>query len=234
MRARLCYLALVLLPLVAYWPTLATEYATPEDFVRLQLGAAAPLTAQHGILHGALVEMSFQPVDSVAQLVLVRGLALVLVMLTGIALWQMLERGGWSEFDAGFVAGGLVLLPAAQLIVAWGAAWPAAMVRWLVDRKLRRRPAYAAMDEERFNAESDKSPGLLLSSGYIAGIVIAFLAGVPGVNKIDDMFYKWSSAHNPFFEGPHEDLLSFIPFALLSLFLYLVAREKLLAPKRTA
>ncbi len=127
MRARLCYLALVLLPLVAYWPTLATEYATPEDFVRLQLGADAPLAAQHGILHGALVEMSFLPVASVAQLALVRGLALVLVILTGIALWQMLERGGWSELDAGFVAGALALLPAAQLIVAWGAAWPAAV-----------------------------------------------------------------------------------------------------------
>lgn len=131
MRARLCYLALVLIPLVAYWPTMVTEYGTPEDFIRLQLGVDTPFAAQHGILHGALVEISFLLVSSVAQLVVIRALALVLVILTGIALWQMLERGGWSELDAAAIAAGVVLLPAAQLLVGWGAAWPAALAALL-------------------------------------------------------------------------------------------------------
>src|SRR6185369_5131309 len=43
------------------------------------------------------------------------------------------------------------------------------MIRWLVDRKLRQTPACATLTTEEFNAESDKSPGVLLSSGYIAG-----------------------------------------------------------------
>lgn len=109
------------------------------------------------------------------------------------------------------------------------------LIRWLVDRRLRRQPAYAAMNEEQFNAESDKSPGVLLASGYIAGgaiagIVIAFLAGV--LDRADAALYDWSSAHNPFFNGPNADALSMIPFVLLTGFLLLVAQERLLTPKR--
>jgi len=115
--------------------------------------------------------------------------------------------------------------------------WIGGMIRLVVDHWLRRRPAYAKMDQVTFNAESDKSPGVLLASGYIAGgaiagIVIAFLAGVPGINRIDDALQKWSTAHNPFFEGANSDLLSLIPYVLLCGFLYLVAKEKLLAPAK--
>ena len=115
--------------------------------------------------------------------------------------------------------------------------WIGGMIRLAVDRWLRRQPAHARLDQAAFNAESDKSPGVLLASGYIAGgaiagIVIAFLAGVPGVNQLDDALLRWSTAHNPFFEGPHADLLSLVPYVLLCGFLYLVAREKLLVPKK--
>lgn len=110
------------------------------------------------------------------------------------------------------------------------------LVRWLVDRKMRRQAAHATLTEEQFAAESDKSPGVLLASGYIAGgaiagIVIAFLAGV--LDSFDAAVTKWSLAHNPFFEGPHADALALIPFALIVGFLYLVAREKLLTAPRS-
>lgn len=110
------------------------------------------------------------------------------------------------------------------------------MIRWFVDRKLKQSPAHANLSPDEFNAESDKSPGVLLASGYIAGgaiagIVIAFFAGV--LSDFDFAVTKWSVAHNPFFEGPHADLLSLIPFVALCGFLYLVAREKLLKPGRT-
>jgi putative OPT family oligopeptide transporter len=109
------------------------------------------------------------------------------------------------------------------------------LIRWFVDRKVRQKPAYAAMSEEQFNAESDKSPGVLLSSGYIAGgaiagIAIAFFAGV--TSDFDAAITKWSAEHNPFFGGANADALSLIPFAALCVFLWLVAREKLLAPPR--
>ena len=91
------------------------------------------------------------------------------------------------------------------------------------------------MTEEQFIAESDKSPGVLLASGYIAGgaiagIVIAILAGV--VSEFDAIVTKWSTANNPFYAGPNADLLALIPFALIAGFLFLVAREKMLGPPK--
>lgn len=110
------------------------------------------------------------------------------------------------------------------------------LLRWLVDRQMRQHPAYERMNADEFAQESDKSPGVLLASGYIAGgaiagIIIAFLAGWPGLDWIDAALTKWSTANNPFFAGPSADALSLIPFAIISLVLYFVGREKLLAPK---
>jgi len=109
------------------------------------------------------------------------------------------------------------------------------MIRWLVDRKLRQSPACRGLSKEEFEAESDKSPGVLLASGYIAGgaiagIVIAFLAGV--TVDFDAAVADFMAGHNPFYAGPNAALLSLIPFGALCGFLYLVAREKLLAPRR--
>ena len=78
---------------------------------------------------------------------------------------------------------------------------------------------------------------MLLASGYIAGgaiagILIAFMAGVTA--DFNDRITKWSTAANPLFEGPNADVLSLIPFALLILLLYFVARELILAPRGTA
>jgi hypothetical protein len=40
------------------------------------------------------------------------------------------------------------------------------------------------------------------------------------------------TAHNPFFDGPFADLLAMLPFAALSILLYLVSCEALFSPKR--
>ena len=113
------------------------------------------------------------------------------------------------------------------------------MVRWLVDRWLRRKKFRDhKLTEEELVAEGDKSPGVLLASGYIAGgalagIVIAFMAGVSRFKPMNDRIQTWAEASNPFFSGPHSDLLALLPFALLCILLYLVGRDILLAPKRT-
>jgi putative OPT family oligopeptide transporter len=108
------------------------------------------------------------------------------------------------------------------------------LIRWLVDFWKRRQLRNSGLSEEQLVAEGDKSPGVLLSSGYIAGgaiagIVIAFLAGV--LDSTNTFFTNWATANNPFFEGPWSDALSLIPFALMVVFLYFVAREKLLRSK---
>ena len=111
------------------------------------------------------------------------------------------------------------------------------MVRWLVDRWLRRKKFHGhALTEEELVAEGDKSAGVLLASGYIAGgalsgIVIAFMAGVPSLVAFSKQIEDWSTAHNPFFAGANADLLALIPFAAICLLLYLVGREVLLSSR---
>ncbi|MBX3735457.1 MAG: hypothetical protein KF715_02105 [Candidatus Didemnitutus sp.] len=128
MRTRLCYLALLVLPLLAYWPVFTHEFGSPEDFLRLSAPEVlAADGAQKGILHGALQDLAFHSIDSVPLLAALRGLSFLLVLLCGVAIWQVCERGGWSEIDATALAASVMLLPAAQLYVTWAAAWPAAL-----------------------------------------------------------------------------------------------------------
>jgi hypothetical protein len=109
------------------------------------------------------------------------------------------------------------------------------LIRWGVDKWIARKHAGSNLTSDQLIAEGDKSPGVLMASGYIAGgaiagILIAFLAGVPsmaGFNQKVDAFGE----SNPFRTGPSSDLLSLIPFVLMIVILYLTGREKLLAPK---
>ncbi len=103
------------------------------------------------------------------------------------------------------------------------------MVRWVVDRRRNKLAAYANASEEERTAAGDRSAGVLLASGYIAGgalagILIAFSAGVLG--DFDKAVTAWSAAHNPFFEGRAADLLSLLPYAALIVLLYWMAGEK--------
>ena len=110
------------------------------------------------------------------------------------------------------------------------------LVRWLVDRasRARRERAGEHLSEEELAADSDKSPGVLMASGYIAGgaiagIVIAALAGA--FDRVDAAIGAWATAHNPMFGGPNADALALAPFALMVGALYLVGRAM---PKRVA
>lgn len=110
------------------------------------------------------------------------------------------------------------------------------LIRLLVDKYLREKHKDKNLTEEELVAEGDKSPGVLLASGYIAGgalagIIIAFMAGVERLAKFTESIEKWATANNPFFEGSYSNLLGLIPFAVLCLLLYLAGREKWLAPK---
>jgi hypothetical protein len=111
------------------------------------------------------------------------------------------------------------------------------MVRWAVDRNMRRRLRHKNLSEEQFVAESDKSPGVLMASGYIAGgalaaIVIAFMAGV--LVDVNKRLSDWATTSNPFFTGDYADLLSLIPFIVLIVLLYLTGREAILAGRAKA
>jgi hypothetical protein len=105
-------------------------------------------------------------------------------------------------------------------------------VRWLVDRRARAQPQNREATEAQITAQSDRGPGVLLASGYIAGgaiagIVIAFLAGVMG--QFDSALQRWATAHNPFFAGPDADWLALLPFTTLVVLLWLVGRGSVMA-----
>lgn len=111
------------------------------------------------------------------------------------------------------------------------------MVRWAVDIYLRRKLAQKNLTEEQVIAETDKSNGVLLASGYIAGgsvagILIAIFAFLPVLESLQAGFGKWAKESNPFYSGDWADLLSLIPIVILALFLFFVGREVLLRGRR--
>ncbi len=148
------------------------------------------------------------------------------LVLFGVMIAVVLELCGVSSLA--FAVGVYLPLASSAPIFLGG------MIRWLVDRRMRHQLREHKLGEEQLAAESDKSPGVLLASGYIAGgalagIIIAFVQGV--TMKFDAKVSNWAETKNPFFAGPHSDLLSLLPFVLLMAFLYLVGRETLLKAK---
>ena len=149
------------------------------------------------------------------------------LVLFGVMIAIVLEMSGIPSLA--FAVGVYLPLSSSSPIFIGG------VVRWLVDRAQRKELASRKLTEEQLAAEADKSPGVLLASGYIAGgaiagIIIAFMAGI--LEPVDQALTRWSSANNPFFAGANSDLLATLPFAALAVFLLLVGREKLLAPKQ--
>ncbi|HEY8025269.1 MAG TPA: oligopeptide transporter, OPT family [Burkholderiaceae bacterium] len=107
------------------------------------------------------------------------------------------------------------------------------MVRWLVDRRNNKLAHNVALTEEEKQAVGDRSSGVLLASGYIAGgalagIIIAFTAGI--LTNFDQAVGEWATKNNPFFEGAMSDGLSLLPYAVIVALLYWVGREKAADP----
>jgi uncharacterized oligopeptide transporter (OPT) family protein len=141
------------------------------------------------------------------------------LVLLGVMIAVVLEMSGIPSLA--FAVGVYLPLSSSTPIFVGG------MVRRLVDASLRARHAAGATEEELV-AEGDKSPGVLLASGYIAGgaiagIIIAFVAGALGTTQahID----QWATDHNPMVAGPYADLLSLLPFAGITVGLYLAGRR---------
>jgi putative OPT family oligopeptide transporter len=153
------------------------------------------------------------------------------LVLLGVMIAITLEMSGIPSLA--FAVGVYLPLSSSTPIFVGG------MVRWLVDRWLRKTKFKdRELDEQELVAEGDKSSGVLLASGYIAGgalagIIIALMSGLPSLVGFSNRLTEWATAHNPFFAGPHADLLALIPFTVLIVMLYLVGRDALLAPPRS-
>ena len=111
------------------------------------------------------------------------------------------------------------------------------IVRWAVDLYLKRKLARRNLTEEQIIAETDKSNGVLMASGYIAGgaiagILIAIFAVIPALKSVQDNFGEWAEESNPFFAGPNADWLGLIPFWILAVVLYYTGREIIFSGKK--
>jgi putative OPT family oligopeptide transporter len=150
------------------------------------------------------------------------------LVLLGVMIAIVLELSGIPSLA--FAVGVYLAISTSAPIFVGG------MVRWLIDKYTRRRPENKGLSEEKLAAEGDKSPGVLLASGYIAGatlagVVYAFLNLKEGIRTKLTGWEEWAKHNNPFFEGPNSDLLGLIPFIILTIVLYLVGRELFLKPK---
>jgi hypothetical protein len=146
------------------------------------------------------------------------------LVLLGVMISIVLEMSGIPSLA--FAVGVYLPLSSSSPIFIGG------MIRWLVDRYLAKKFAGQDLTEEQLTAEGDKSAGVLMASGYIAGgaiagILIAISQGV--LTDFDNHMTEVMKASNPFFNGDHADLLALIPFALLSILLYMAGREMILA-----
>ena len=149
------------------------------------------------------------------------------LVLLGVMIAIVLEMSGIPSLA--FAVGVYLPLSSSSPILIGG------MIRWLVDKNLRKKLAHKNLTEDQLNAEGDKSPGVLMASGYIAGgalasIIIAFMAGL--LENTDKKLTIWANASNPFFNGPYSDILALIPFGILVLLLYLAGRGTILSGRR--
>jgi uncharacterized oligopeptide transporter (OPT) family protein len=152
------------------------------------------------------------------------------LVLLGVMIAIVLEMSGIPSLA--FAVGVYLPLSSSSPIFIGG------MIRWGVDKYLRKKLQHKNLTEDQLVAETDKSPGVLMASGYIAGgalaaIVIAILQGVPrqGLVNFNKSVEDWATAKNPLFGGGNADVLSMIPFLILMLLLYLVGREVILRSK---
>jgi putative OPT family oligopeptide transporter len=113
------------------------------------------------------------------------------------------------------------------------------IVRYLVDIYLKRKLLHQNLTEDQLIAETDKSNGVLMASGYIAGgaiagILIALFAVVPSLKTFQGGMEKWASTGNPLYDGAMSDFLGILPFLLLAAILYFVGREWWLGGKKNS
>jgi putative OPT family oligopeptide transporter len=145
------------------------------------------------------------------------------LVLFGVMIAIILEMAGIPSLA--FAVGVYLPLSSSTPIFVGG------MIRWLVDWRRKRQLSRTGvtLSAEQHTAESDKSSGVLMASGYIAGgaiagIIIAFTAGV--LMGFDDRLTRWATAFNPFYNGASADWLALIPFALLSLTLFVAGNKQ--------
>jgi hypothetical protein len=124
-RGRGPAIALVLLLAGAHGVVVASRYGFLDDYALLYQSETGHEAMTSHILGGGrpvfalLYLLIFGPADTIAHLSVIRGLTLVLTCVVGLVLLRLLRAVGTSPWTAAATAGLLLVLPAAQVSVAW-------------------------------------------------------------------------------------------------------------------
>ncbi len=143
------------------------------------------------------------------------------LMLLGVMLAVTVEMCGINSLN--FAVGVYLPLVTTVPMLIGG------LLRWWTDGGREAAALKRGEDATTIAANADRSAGVLMASGYIAGgaiagIAIALMAGV--FETTDARLAAWAQANNPFFAGAWADALALIPFAVLLLILLWAGREK--------
>lgn len=143
------------------------------------------------------------------------------LVLFGVMIALVLEMAGIASLA--FSVGVYLPLSSTAPIFVGG------VIRWLADRRNGKLVHNAGLNEGQRQAAGDRSSGVLMASGYIAGgalagIIIAITGGI--LTNFDQAMSNWAEHSNPFYQGINSDALTLLPYALIALLLYWFAREK--------
>ena len=133
MRTWLCVAALLILPLLVYWPTVTHEYGFRDDYahlreVRERPGWLMTLTTSHGRpVYGAPLEASLQPSTGWRSSRICASISAVLIGVVGVLLVVAAAAFRLDRVQAAAIGAAVTLLPGAQVVVGWAIAWPVAL-----------------------------------------------------------------------------------------------------------
>ena len=121
---------LMLVPLVAYWPTTFHDYGLRDDYSNLreaheEPGKVMKFCASHARpIYGQLLQASYGLTSSVQNLQWMRFLAALLLGTLSLVSFRSLRSFGWSFNSSLAFALLVVLVPSAQVVAAWAVGWP--------------------------------------------------------------------------------------------------------------
>ncbi|HVS52777.1 MAG TPA: hypothetical protein VHD62_10510 [Opitutaceae bacterium] len=137
LRPWLATIVLLLLPTALYWSTIFHRYGFRDDYSVLRESREEPgkivqvCAMQARPIYGVLLESSFGRLRTIDGLAGLRLLSALLLGVAAATLFWILRRQKWERALALLLATLVVVLPGAQLFVAWTVAWPLAIALWL-------------------------------------------------------------------------------------------------------
>ena len=129
-KAWAVFAVLLLLPLVAYWPTIFHNYGLRDGYSTLREAHEEPgkvlhFCASHARpIYGWMLEAAFRQISTIRDLQWIRLLSALLLGTLSWLSYHGLRALGWSTTMSLSFALWIALVPSAQVIAGWSIGWP--------------------------------------------------------------------------------------------------------------